>query len=276
MSPSRGSIRLALFGHPVAHSPSPGVHQAFGRQFGLDIDYRLIDAPPEDFIARLGAFRAAGGTGCNITLPLKGMAFCHAAEARPRAALARAANTLWWSGDSRCCADNTDGEGLVRDLEQNLDITLTGLRVCLLGAGGAAAGVLGALLERRPGEVIIANRTRARAEDLAARHAGLGPVIAMGLADLAEAGAFDLVIDATATGHAGEPPPIAPAVLAGAAACYSLNYGTAALALRRLCGDLGVVFHDGLGMLVEQAACSFRIWTGRMPETAPVLAELRS
>lgn len=270
------TLGLALFGSPVAHSPSPGVHRAFGAQFGLDVDYRLIEATEGTFNKKLRAFREAGGAGCNITLPLKHRA-CDLADARTeRVELAGAANTLWWDSGGRCQADNTDGEGLVRDLEHNLGVEIEGKKVLLLGAGGAAAGVLGALLGRKPAQLVIVNRTVEKARALARRHVALGDVTGLALDDIDGCGAVDLLIDATSMGHSGEPPRISPALFEGQPAVYSLNYGKAAHGICALAERAGVPFHDGLGMLVEQAACSFEIWTGRRPDTAPVLAALRA
>jgi len=265
------SIRLALFGKPVSRSPSPAVHAAFGRQFGLDVDYRLVEATRETFPERLSAFRQAGG-GCNITLPLKHLAFELANEHTSRAELASAANTLWWTADKQCHADNTDGAGLVRDLEVNLGLSVEGGNVLLLGAGGAASGVLGALLRQKPSQLIIANRTIAKAHSLADQHRALGEVVCLAFEDISQCQAVDMVIDATSLGHSGDDPGIPTSILHGDTVCYSLNYGPAAEPLRNWCRRAGVAFHDGLGMLVEQAALSFEIWTGRRPETAPVLA----
>lgn len=272
------SIRLALFGQPVSHSPSPRVHRAFGAQFGIDVDYRLIEASPETFPDRLQQFRSEGGAGCNITLPLKGTACELADERSDRAELAGAANTLWWSSDGRCQAGNTDGEGLVRDIEQNLGISIQGSRVMLLGAGGAAAGSLGALLDRRPSRLVLVNRTLERARELADRHADLGEIDCLPLNEIERTGASDLVIDATSMGHGGHRIDLPPPLLDGVSLCYSLNYGPAADPMREACAAAGIRFSDGLGMLVEQAAISFAIWTDHRPDSAPVrqaLADLR-
>lgn len=268
------SIKLALFGHPVSHSPSPSVHQAFAAQFRLAVEYRLIEASPEDFPESLETFRAEGGSGCNITLPLKHLA-CELADQRtPRAKLAAAANTLWWTADGACHADNTDGAGLVRDLQDNLGVNIEGKKVLLLGAGGAAAGVLGALLACRPSQVVIANRTVEKARSLARRHLSLGEVLGIALDDLHRCGPVDLVIEATSMGRTGGHPDIPPSAFVGAELCYSLNYGAAAQPMYQLSRLAKAPFHGGLGMLVEQAALSFEIWTGHKPDTAPVLAEM--
>jgi shikimate dehydrogenase len=270
------TIHLALFGHPVSNSPSPAVHRAFGAQFGLDIDYRLIDATTYEFPTSLNTFHQSGGIGCNITLPLKPLAFELAPERSSRASLAEAANTLWWTPGGVCHADNTDGEGVVRDLEHNLGFEIAGKRLLVLGAGGAAAGVLGALLRKQPSRLGIANRTLSRAGDLASRHAALAEIAVMGLADVGEFGPVDLMVDATSMGHSGELPQLPDTLARGGPVCYSLNYGPAASPMKEWCAQTGMTFQDGSGMLVEQAACSFEIWTGKKPDTGPVLKALRS
>lgn len=271
-----GTRILALFGSPVSRSPSPEVHGAFAAQFGLDVAYRLIESTAEPFAERLNDFRQAGGSGCNITLPLKQIAFEQADVHTSRATLAMAANTLWWDEEGRCHADITDGEGLVRDLERNIGLGIQGLKVLLLGAGGAAAGVTGAVLERKPAQLVVVNRTLERARELAARHSKLGEVHCLSVDDLERCAAPDLVIDATSIGHSGRSPELPREILDGMPLCYSLNYGEAAQPFIRRFYSAGLRVHDGLGMLVEQAACSFEIWTGHKPDTAPVLADLRA
>ena len=268
------TLRLALFGYPVKNSPSPGIHRAFGEQFGIDVEYQLIESKAGEFSRLLDAFRDSGGNGCNVTLPLKHLA-CDLAEGHStRALLATAANTLWWDSDQLICADNTDGTGLVRDLEKNLRVGISGKRVLIMGAGGAAAGILGALLEQNPSQMTIANRTIDRAQSLASRHEALGEVRVVSLEDLKHHAPVDVVIDATSIGHLGELPEIPEPLLAGSQLCYSLNYGHPAQALGTWCAESGVTFYSGLGMLVEQAACAFEIWTGKTPDTAPVRKKL--
>jgi len=274
MAERRGLIRLALFGAPVRHSLSPDIHRGFAGQAGLAIDYRAIETGPGALAEALAEFAQGGGRGCNITLPLKREAMLLAGTCSERVRLAGAANTLTRAGDG-WSADNTDGTGLARDLAAWGGAPLAGLRVAVLGAGGATAGVLAALLAERPHEVVVFNRTRSRALDLAERHAGLGSVLGRGLEDLERAGPFDLLINATSLGHAGGIPPLAAAHFAGHGRCYDLNYGPAASPLRAWCEERGIDYRDGLGMLVEQAAESFAIWTGFRPDTAPVLAEMR-
>ena len=268
-------IRLAVFGQPVSHSLSPRIHAAFAAQCGLDVDYQAIEATPETFPQRVADFADRDARGCNVTVPFKHAAWRLAAQSSEAASLAEAANTLIFSATG-WFADNTDGGGLVNDLTRNADCRTGGRRLCLLGAGGAAAGVLGALLGTGPSEVVIANRTAARAVDLAGRHAHLGPVTGRGLEDMAELAPFDILINATSLGHQGGLLPVTTDWIAPGGLCYDMNYGAAARPLRALCEKTGIRFRDGLGMLVEQAALSFCLWTGKTPDASVVLAELRS
>lgn len=266
-------IRLAVFGQPVRHSLSPRIHGLFAEQAGLEVDYRAIEAAPGTLGQALEAFAAEGGVGCNVTLPLKAEAMTLAGNMTDRVERAGAANTLvrdgagWW-------ADNTDGLGLVADLRR-LGLGPTDRRVCLLGAGGAAAGVLGELLRAGPREVRLYNRTPEKALALANRHADLAPVSADGF-DALGAEPFDLVLNATSLGHEDGLPPIERDLFAPGAALYDLNYGPAAEPLAAWARQADLPFHDGLGMLVGQAAESFERWTGFPPDTTPVLAALRS
>jgi shikimate dehydrogenase len=188
------------------------------------------------------------------------------------AARAQAANTLVFDGELH--ADNTDGRGLVDDLCRRAGSRLEGTRICLLGAGGAAAGVLGALLRAQPAKLVIANRSPDRARDLAERHSGLGELACCALTDIAAHGPFDLLVNATSQGHHGQAPPLSRRWMAQGGLCYDLNYGPAAMPLRQLCRAEGIDYRDGLGMLVGQAALSFELWTGKRPDVLPVLAGL--
>lgn len=268
-------IRLAVFGQPIAKSLSPRIHGLFAKQFGLPVEYSAIESTAETFSEQVAELAREGGRGCNITLPFKNHAWRLAARCSDDANRAEAANTLVFT-PGEWYADNTDGGGLVGDLEQNCGITLKGRKICLLGAGGAAGGVLAALLRAGPESITVANRTRDKAVDLAARHGDLGNARGTGLDEMAGLGPFDLVINATSAGHGGTAPAL-PASLFGADAfCYDMNYGAASAPLRQFCGDIDVPYADGLGMLVGQAALSFAIWTGEKPDTAPVLEALRA
>ncbi len=269
------SDSYAVMGHPVAHSKSPRIHAAFARQTGQDIEYRAIEVAPGRFPAAVGEFRAAGGRGLNVTLPFKQEAFALAAECSLRAARARAANTIGFREDGQVWADNTDGVGLVRDLTVNLGLTLRDRRLLLLGAGGAARGVLAPLLAEGLTALVIANRTRARGEALAADFADAGPVSACDFPDL-RGERFDLVVNATSASLQGELPPLPEGLFAAAGWGYDMMYGDAPTAfVRWSLGHGAAGASDGLGMLVEQAAESFYLWRGVRPETRPVIAALR-
>ena len=268
-------IRLAVFGQPVSQSLSPRIHRLFAAQFGLDIDYQAIEATAETFGPGVGELARTGGRGCNITVPFKRDAWRLATLCSERATRAEAANTLvFTAGD--WFADNTDGGGLVGDLQDNLGLKLQGSRICLLGAGGAAGGVVAALLQAHPQSLVIANRTETRATELVGRHTDLGPVESEALGGMPEQQPFDLLINATSLGHHNEAPAIEASWLKPGGLCYDMNYGRAAKPLRAKCAELQVDYSDGLGMLVGQAALSFQLWTGKCPQQTPVLAALRA
>ncbi len=267
--------RYAVIGNPIAHSKSPRIHAEFARQTGQDLDYGRILCEPESFTETVRAFFAEGGRGLNVTVPFKEAASRLADERSPRAEVAGAVNTLIALPDGRLRGDNTDGAGLVRDLVDNHGFAFAGRRVLLLGAGGAARGVLRPLLETGLGGLIIANRTADKAGELAALVAALGPVTGCGLDGLAGA-RFDLIINATSAGLGGEVPPIPDDCLAPGGWAYDMVYGDVPTAFCRWGQGHGAAKAlDGLGMLVEQAAESFRLWRGVGPQTAPVIELLR-
>jgi len=266
--------RYAVIGNPVAHSKSPWIHAEFARATGQRIDYGRIEAPLGAFARTVAAFRAAGGRGCNVTLPFKAEAFALATEPTPRARAARAANTLRFDGEgagAAVAADNTDGVGLVNDLERNLRRPIAGRRVLLMGAGGAAQGVLGPLLEARPAALVLANRTAGKAQALAARFPGSRG----GGYDAIAGESFDIVVNATSAGLTGGAAPLPGGVFAPGALAYDMVYGRDTPFLAAACAA-GAATSDGLGMLVEQAAESFFFWCGARPETGAVLAALRA
>jgi len=275
MAEGTGLIRLAVFGRPVARSLSPRIHARFARQCGLHVDYRAIETTADRFAEEVDALARGGARGCNVTVPFKQLAWRLADRSSERARLAEAANTLVFE-PSGWFADNTDGEGLRRDLEAGAGVDLRGARICLLGAGGAAAGVVAALLQRQPELLLIANRTGFRAAALAARHATLGAVEGGGLEAIGAHAPFDLLVNATSSGHGGGAPEIRGEWLQPRGLCYDLNYGAAAGPLREACARAGLRYSDGLGMLVGQAALSFELWTGERPNPAPVVEELRA
>jgi shikimate dehydrogenase len=261
--------RYAVFGHPIAHSKSPQIHAAFARQTGQDMSYEAILAPRDGFAASVADFVAAGGRGANVTVPFKEEAYKLASRLSPRAQRAGAVNTLLF--DDGILGDNTDGAGLVADLTRNLHCALAGKRILLVGAGGAARGVIDPLLEQSPAELVIANRTIGRAQELAMLF-GRG-IRACGFDAIDTP--FDLVINATAAGLAGELPPLSPAIFTADTLAYDMMYGRDTPFLS-FAHAHGAATADGLGMLVEQAAEAFALWRGVRPDTAPVIAMLRT
>lgn len=274
MDQARKLIRLALFGQPIKASLSPKIHRLFAAQFGLDIDYQLIETGAEGFPAALEAFRIAGGEGCNVTLPIKTQAWQLAAESSTQVIQAQAANTLVCQPSGDWFAHTTDGPGLVTDLQKNHAVNLKAERILVLGAGGAAAGIIGSLLEAGVKQIVLVNRNLLRAQDLVNRFNAAG-VSATGWSSLSSLGSFGLVINATSLGHQGMAPELPESLFAAGSVCYDLNYFEASLPLESLCETLGQRYIDGLGMLVEQAARSFYIWTGLEPETAAVVDACR-
>jgi shikimate dehydrogenase len=270
-------VRLAVVGNPVAHSRSPQIHARFAAAAGHAVDYTRIESPLDGFAATLRAFADAGARGCNVTVPFKGEAFAACARLTERARRAEAVNTIvfeagGWRGD------NTDGAGLVRDLERNAGVALRGRRVLLMGAGGAAAGALDALLAAGPAALVVANRTSAKALALAARFAAdaarLG--VALSAAPLDAPGdGFDVLVNATAASLQAAVPPLPAATLRPGALALDMMYGAAALPFLRWARAQGAVARDGLGMLVEQAAEAYFVWQGVRPDTFQVLTELR-
>jgi shikimate dehydrogenase len=267
--------QYGVFGHPVGHSLSPFIHGVFARDTAQQMTYRAYDVAPEEFTERVQGFFADGGRGLNITLPHKIVAVEVAQELTARAAHAAAVNTLALQGDNVLLGDNTDGGGLVRDLCDNLGLIITQRRVLILGAGGATRGVLASLLGLEPAIVVIANRTPERAEALAAAFADLGVTQGVGFEYVGET-PFDLIINATSASLSGDIPPIPAEAIGPQTVCYDLAYGRSAMAFVRWAQQSGCVRAvQGLGMLVEQAAESFRLWRGIRPQTAEVLAALK-
>jgi len=271
----------AVMGNPVAHSRSPWIHHRFAELTGQTLDYGRRLAPLGGFAEAIAAFRAdPAGTarGCNVTIPFKFDAAAIAQHVSPRAALAQAVNVLSFREDG-IHADNSDGIGLVNDIVQHAEVTLAGSSLLLIGAGGAAAGVLGPLLETGPRRVVLANRTLANAIGVVQRHAALAlqhgvRIEARALDDID--GVFDVVVNATASSLAGGTVPVAASVLRPGALAIDLMYGPAAEGFMGWARDHDAVARDGLGMLVEQAAVAFELWRGVRPPAARVLAELRA
>ncbi len=272
--------RYAVIGNPIAHSRSPQIHAMFAEQTGKPLRYDRLLAPVDGFADAVAAFVAEGGLGLNVTVPFKLDAYALAAgRLSSRARLAGAVNTLSWR-DGAWHGCNTDGVGLVSDLLR-LGVRLTGASVLLVGAGGAARGVLQPLAEAGCGRIHIVNRTASKAEELAAswRDSGVSPQTAVtggSLADAAQAGGWNLVVNATASGLQNAAPDLPPGLYAAGAAAYDMMYGARPTAfMKQAEADGAALTADGLGMLVGQAAESFYIWHGVRPDPAPVLVALR-
>ena len=289
--------RYVVIGNPIAHSKSPQIHAAFARQTGEAIVYERLLAPIDGFVASVQEFIAAGGRGANVTVPFKLEAFALADSLSERATAAGAVNTLCFDRDGdrvSIVGDNTDGVGLVRDIVINAGVAVAGARVLLLGAGGAARGVILPLLAESPAQLVIANRTLARAEELVAQFAEAAAsastaasmsgsvtpspssvqLSASRFEDLT--GSFDIIINATSASLSSELPPVPASVFAAGGFAYDMMYGAQPTVFMQMAALAGASVRDGLGMLVEQAAESFHVWRGVRPDTMPVYRELRA
>jgi shikimate dehydrogenase len=265
--------RYAVIGHPVAHSKSPEIHARFARQTGQDLDYERLLAPLDGFADTVRGLIAQGGRGANVTVPFKLEAHALSNALSERARAAGAVNTLRFDGVT-IMGDNTDGVGLVTDIKRNAGVPIKAARVLLLGAGGAARGVMLPLLNEGPAELVIANRTLSKAVELAGQFSVYGKVLPSDFG--AVRGPFDIIVNATSASLAADVPPIPPDAYAPGMLAYDMMYGKEPTVFLRHAADHGAVARDGLGMLVEQAAESFFIWRGVRPDTAPVFAELRA
>lgn len=260
--------RFALFGHPVAHSQSPAIQRAFAAQTGLALDYTLIDVAAEDFTARVRDFFASGGHGANITLPHKQRAFDLCQRLTDRARAAGAVNTLHREQNGSLLGDNTDGAGLVRDLTVNRNLTLAGTNILVCGAGGAARGILPALLAENPAQCVIANRTPIRGLELAQHFVDCAALAYTAL----DGHSFDLILNATSTSLRDELPPLPAGILANGGCTYDLVYRDTPTVFEQWGRNNGArLTLNGWGMLVEQAAESFLLWHGVRPETYALL-----
>lgn len=266
--------QYVVIGNPVAHSKSPAIHAQFAAQTGESIAYERLAAPLDDFAACVQHFMQSGGRGANVTVPFKLEAFALATQLTPRAQAAGAVNTLSFE-DGRIVGDNTDGVGLVRDIVHNAGVVLEGRRILLLGAGGAARGVVMPLLAERPQQLVVANRTFARAQELVQSFPAAASVLkAAAFDDLS--GQFDVIINATSASLSADLPAV-PATLFGPQVfVYDMMYAATPTVFMQWAAQHGARVRDGLGMLVEQAAESFFVWRGARPDTAPVYAALRA
>ncbi|SDT02511.1 shikimate dehydrogenase [Halopseudomonas litoralis] len=266
--------RYAVIGNPIAHSKSPLIHSMFARQTGEDLQYEALLAPLDDFSGTLRSFLDEG-LGVNITVPFKEQAWALVDKHTAAAERAGAVNTIKRMADGSLLGDNTDGKGLVRDIQHNAGLTLAGMRVLLVGAGGAARGVIQPLLQAGPAQLCVVNRTVEKAEQLAMLFKDLGPISAAGFEWIEEP--VDLIINATSASLDSKLPPISPSLIRpGHTWCYDMMYASEATVFNRWAAEQGAArCIDGLGMLVEQAAEAFALWRGIRPDTSEVLAALR-
>jgi len=268
----------AVVGNPISHSKSPRIHSLFASETGEPVEYTAIQAPLDDFAGTVRQFFERGGKGLNVTVPFKEDAWKLADRRTERAENAGAANTLYLDDEGRLTADNTDGCGIVRDLVVNHGVVLGQARILVLGAGGAVRGVLGPILAEHPAAITIANRTVAKADALVNLFkpvAGETALSACGFEQPREP--FDVIINGTSASLQGDLPPLSPEVVGEQTVVYDMMYSLQTTTFNQWALEQGAQnVHDGLGMLVEQAAESFRIWRGVNPATGPVIEELRN
>lgn len=266
--------RYALVGHPVEHSRSPFIHTLFARQTGQHLTYELLDAPPAAFETAVRGFGAAGGRGLNVTVPHKEAAFALVDEASEAARAAGAVNTITIK-DTRLRGDNTDGVGFIRDVTVNHGLDLAGRSIILFGAGGAARGIVGPVLAEKPAKLVIANRSRQRAVELAAHFGSPAELEVVEFDALASLPAFDVLVNASSAGLKGEPTPFPGSLVRADSFCYDMVYSRNDTPFVAWAHEHGAKkTAQGWGMLVEQAAESFYIWRGVRPVTAPILKQL--
>lgn len=268
--------KYAVFGNPIKHSKSPLIHSTFASQCEESIVYRAVKVELDGFADAATAFFSNGGAGLNITVPFKRDAFDFADQKSERAKRAGAVNTLIRNSDGVICGDNTDGIGLVRDMIANLGWSVNGMRVLVMGAGGAVRGVLELLLREHPCALLVVNRTPERAVELAEEFADLGPIEGGGY-ELIENRQFDLIINGTSGGLTGDMPDLPSSLLTERSCCYDMVYGSEPTVFMRWAAhNAAWAVADGLGMLVEQAAESFYLWRRARPETGPVINQIRT
>lgn len=268
------SDRYGVMGYPVSHSRSPVIHRLFALQTGENIQYELLQVTPGKLEMAIRQFQRTGGKGLNITVPHKGEVTKLVDEMSERASTAGAVNTLAFE-DGKVLGDNTDGIGLLRDLAVNLGLAIEGANILILGAGGATRGIIGPLLEMQPASLRIANRTLGKAEALASHFSRSGPVSASQFNVVPVSEPYDLIINATSAGLKGEAPPYPAAAISDITFCYDLSYGLQPTPFSVWAREHGAAQSVmGWGMLVEQAAESFKIWRGVRPDTAPILKQM--
>jgi len=267
--------RYGVMGYPVSHSRSPVIHRLFALQTGQDIQYELLQVSPEKLDAAIRQFQRTGGKGLNITVPHKGEVTRLVDQLSERASTAGAVNTLVFRG-SEIYGDNTDGIGLLRDLDVNLSVNLEDANILILGAGGATRGIIAPLLEMQPASLRIANRTLGKAQALVDHFQAQGPVAACPFNAVPVGEPYDLIINATSAGLQGDSPPYPAAAISENTFCYDLSYGLNPTPFSTWAREHGAAESVmGWGMLVEQGAESFKLWRGIRPDTAPVLKHMR-
>ena len=267
--------RYGVMGYPVSHSRSPVIHRLFALQTGQNLQYELLQVTPDKLEVAVRQFQRTGGKGLNITVPHKGEVSKICDQLSERASTAGAVNTLSFR-DGEILGENTDGIGLLRDLAINLNVTLEGANILILGAGGATRGIVGPLLEMQPASLRIANRTVDRAQVLADHFSRSGPVSACPFNVVPVTEKYDLIVNATSAGVKGEAPPYPAAAISPGTLCYDLSYGLTPTPFSAWAREQGAERSVmGWGMLVEQAAESFKIWRDVRPETAPVLKQMK-
>ncbi|OED37720.1 shikimate dehydrogenase [Chromatiales bacterium (ex Bugula neritina AB1)] len=271
------SQNFALFGNPVSHSKSPYLHQNFAQQFDLAIDYRKLLSTPENFKADVRDFFSTGGDGCNVTVPFKEDAFALCDILSPMAARARAVNTLYLNAEKKLCGHNTDGIGLVNDLLNNHKTDIANRHVLIIGAGGATRGILGPVIAHNPASVTVANRTYAKAQQLAAEFADLFQVHTCSTSTIDTPDKPDIIINATSASLSAELPVTDALLITDCTVCYDLAYANEPTAFMQWASSHGCAKSlDGKGMLIEQAAAAFTTWTKLTPTTAPLILEFAS
>lgn len=265
--------RYAVFGNPIGHSKSPFIHTLFARQTNQSLVYTAESAPVDGFTDAAKVFFAEGGKGCNITMPFKEDAYQFASRLTERAQLAGAVNTLKKLDDGEIIGDNTDGAGLVQDLLQH-QVVLEGARILIIGAGGAARGVIKPLLDQKPASLTITNRTFSKAQELAELFVSHGPIVAKEMESIDEE--YDVIINSTSASLSGELPAISSSIFAANSTSYDMIYGKGVTSFNLWARENGAAHaYDGLGMLVGQAAESFMLWRGLRPGAKQILRELR-
>jgi shikimate dehydrogenase len=266
--------RYGVMGYPISHSRSPVIHRLFALQTNQNMQYEMLQVSPEKLETAVRQFQRTGGKGLNVTTPHKGAVTKLVDQMSERASSAGAVNTIAFRG-SEVFGDNTDGIGLLRDLGVNLGLGLEGARILILGAGGATRGIVGPLLEMQPKSLVIANRSIEKAQALVERFGSQGPISACRFNVVPVTDPYDLVINATSAGLSGDTPPYPAAAVSDSTFCYDLSYGLTATPFSVWAKEQGAAKSVmGWGMLVEQAAESFKLWRGVRPDTAPVLKQM--